>query len=318
MADLRKNDEARTFFKTNGYPIQYNDGMLAWLRDYFFISNSSLPDLLAAYVLENGYTMNAPFTPADLFLSSEPGAWYDMTDLSTMWQDTGATTPVTAAGQTCARIDDKSGNGHHAVQATASKRPTVRQDANGVYYLEFDGTDDELINGSMDLSASQASLFATGSRIASAASATGYLFNFGGNYQLAGNAGILLANASSGIVETGGRSNAGTTTGAIGANATYGKNVDFIHVGLLDFSQSAGNEVYIISNGQRIEQSERLTDENTGVLKSSGSVYLGSRGAAVFYKGDIYTCVVRGGLTTEALATRLGHYINSFLPAYTR
>lgn len=318
MADLRINDEAKAFFKTNGYPTNYNDGMLAWLRDYFFKTYSTNPDLLSKYIDEVGYTMNLPFTPADFFAASEPGAWYDMTDISTMFQDSAGTTPVTAAGQFCGRIEDKSGNGHHAVMATAGKLPTVRQDAGGAYYLEFDGVNDELINASMDLSASQSSLFGVGGRIDAAAAATGYLFNFGGNYQIAGNAGILLANASSAIVETGGRSDAGTTTGAIGANATYGKGNNFVHVGVLDFSQPAGSEVYIISNGQRVEQTERLTDENTGALKNAGTLYLGSRGGAVFFKGDIYCCIVRGGPSTQLEAEYLSHYLNVTMQSYVR
>lgn len=67
-------------------------------------------------------TRNA-FSPAALFAASEPGAWYDPSDLTTMFQDTAGTTPVTATGQTVARINDKSGRGNHATQATAASRP---------------------------------------------------------------------------------------------------------------------------------------------------------------------------------------------------
>lgn len=63
------------------------------------------------------------FNPLSLFASGEQGAWYDPSDLSTMFQDTAGTTPVTATGQTVARINDKSGRGNHATQATAASRP---------------------------------------------------------------------------------------------------------------------------------------------------------------------------------------------------
>ena len=63
------------------------------------------------------------FSPATLFAAGEPGGWYDPSDLSTMFQDTAGTTPVTATGQTVARINDKSGRGNHATQATAAQRP---------------------------------------------------------------------------------------------------------------------------------------------------------------------------------------------------
>ena len=48
------------------------------------------------------------FTPEDLFLNGEQGAWYDPSDLTTMFQDRAGTTPVTADGQTVGLILDKS------------------------------------------------------------------------------------------------------------------------------------------------------------------------------------------------------------------
>lgn len=48
------------------------------------------------------------FTPASLFAASEPGAWYDPSDFSTMFQDVSGTIPVTAVGQPVGLIWDKS------------------------------------------------------------------------------------------------------------------------------------------------------------------------------------------------------------------
>jgi hypothetical protein len=50
----------------------------------------------------------AAFTPASLFAAGEQGVWYDPSDLSTMFQDTDGTTPVTAAGQPVGLLLDKS------------------------------------------------------------------------------------------------------------------------------------------------------------------------------------------------------------------
>lgn len=64
------------------------------------------------------------FNPAAvLFGAGEQGGWYDSSDLTTMFQDTAGTVPVTATGQTVARINDKSGRGNHLTQATAASRP---------------------------------------------------------------------------------------------------------------------------------------------------------------------------------------------------
>lgn len=84
------------------------------------------------------------WTPARLFAASEDGFWLDPSDLSTLWQDTAGTTPA-VVGDPVGRIDDKSGNGNNALQATSGNRPILRQDADGSYYLEFDGSNDRLV-----------------------------------------------------------------------------------------------------------------------------------------------------------------------------
>lgn len=71
-----------------------------------------------------------------LFAADEQGAWYDPSDLSTMFTDEAGTNPA-AVGSLVARINDKSGNGNNAT--TATNQPTLRQDASGNYYLEFVG-----------------------------------------------------------------------------------------------------------------------------------------------------------------------------------
>jgi hypothetical protein len=67
-----------------------------------------------------------PFSIADLFASSEQGAWYGPSDLPTLFQDSAGTTPVTTAGQPVGLMLDNSGNDNHATQATAAARPTYQ------------------------------------------------------------------------------------------------------------------------------------------------------------------------------------------------
>ena len=57
------------------------------------------------------------YSPLDEFTGGENGAWYDPSDFSSLSQDVAGTVPVTAVGQTVRRINDKSGNGHHATSA---------------------------------------------------------------------------------------------------------------------------------------------------------------------------------------------------------
>jgi hypothetical protein len=63
------------------------------------------------------------FDPLQLFANGEPGAWYDPSDVTTMFQDSAGTTPVTTLGQPVGRILDKSGLGNHAIQPTSASRP---------------------------------------------------------------------------------------------------------------------------------------------------------------------------------------------------
>lgn len=54
-----------------------------------------------------GPGLGGGWTPAQWFLASEQGAWYDPSDMSTMFQDSAGTTPVTAMEQPVGLILDK-------------------------------------------------------------------------------------------------------------------------------------------------------------------------------------------------------------------
>lgn len=97
-----------------------------------------------------------------LFANNEQGFVYDPNDLSTMYQDSEGTIPVTAAGQLVGLILDKSGQGNHARQTTSASRPILQRNATtGANYLEFDGTDDFLQTANIDFTATdKLSLFA--------------------------------------------------------------------------------------------------------------------------------------------------------------
>lgn len=90
---------------------------------------------------ELGNPPGPSFSPADLFANDEEGVWFDPSDLSTMFQDSTGTIPVTADGQPVNLILDKSGNNHHALAPNATARPLYKTD--GTYHwLQFDGVDD--------------------------------------------------------------------------------------------------------------------------------------------------------------------------------
>ena len=73
-----------------------------------------------------------------LFSGGAKGVLYDVSDMASMFQDDAGTVPA-AVDSPVGRMLDRSGNGFHAVQATAAARPILRQ-SGGRSWLEFDGT----------------------------------------------------------------------------------------------------------------------------------------------------------------------------------
>lgn len=91
-----------------------------------------------------------PFTPLSLFANGEQGAWFDPSDLSSMFQDAGGTTPA-VVGQPVGLMLDKSGRGNHASQPTVTARPSA-VDRGGKLWVKGDGVDDIMLTPPIDLS----------------------------------------------------------------------------------------------------------------------------------------------------------------------
>lgn len=91
------------------------------------------------YELMRLFSGGHAWSPAALFSGGKLGAWYDITDTSTLFQDSAGTTPVTATGQPIGKIVDKSPNAAHATQATATARPVI---PSAGYRLRSDFVDD--------------------------------------------------------------------------------------------------------------------------------------------------------------------------------
>lgn len=80
----------------------------------------------------------AGFSPRKLFAALR-GAWLEPQS-GAMFTDTGGTTAVTTGGQSIARLNDQSGWGNNATQATAANRPTY-QLVNNLPLVRHDATD---------------------------------------------------------------------------------------------------------------------------------------------------------------------------------
>ena len=81
------------------------------------------------------------FDPSELFVGGTAGAWYDPSDLTTLFTTSAGTTPVAMPGGGAAvsvgRMLDKSGNGNHAIAFNdTTARPELRARVNLLTYSE--------------------------------------------------------------------------------------------------------------------------------------------------------------------------------------
>lgn len=119
------------------YGIPVTEAPEGYGAPFTIVSSGGIP---ATLVASGGLPINA--FNLDSYLSGlADAAYYDFSDTSTLFQDTSATTPVTATGQSIARANDQV-NSHNAVQANGTLQPKYQ-----TLGAKFDGSDDYLSTG---------------------------------------------------------------------------------------------------------------------------------------------------------------------------
>lgn len=255
----------------------------------------------------NAMMIGAGFTPASLFAASEPGAWYDPSDITTLFQDTAGTTPVTAAGQSVARINDKSGRGNDATQATLAQQPTYQIDGNGRPYLLFDGVDDSMVTPTITPGVDKAQVFA-GMRKLSDALAISVFCELSAN-TLNNNGAFRMGAPSSAA------SYAWLSKGTILATATasgFAAPITSVVTGIGDIS---GDVATIRVNGANLQTT--TTDQGTGNYLAY-PLYIGRRGGVGnSFNGQMYSLIVRFGSNLDnTTIIRTENWVNSKTGAY--
>jgi hypothetical protein len=248
------------------------------------------------------------FNPAAvLFGAGEQGGWYDPSDISTLFQDTAGTTPVTAAGQTVARINDKSGRGNHLTQTTAASRAQYQIDALGLPFLLFDGTDDWFVSPTITPGIDKAQVFAGVLKQSDAL--RGAMLGMS-----------IAPNANNGTIElfapgvdatpdyrfiSRGTANATALSGTVAAPATN------VLTGIADISADVST---IRVNGVATTSS---TDQGTGNFLAY-PIYIGRRGGtSLAFNGRMYQLIVRFGANLDASTIAATEaFVNSKTGAY--
>lgn len=94
------------------------------------------------------------FSPAE---TSGLVAWYDPSDLSSLFQDPAGTIPIASSGDPIGLMMDKSGNGRHMVQSAQASRPTYETDGS-YHWVRFDGVDDGFVASAFTWDSAEATL----------------------------------------------------------------------------------------------------------------------------------------------------------------
>jgi len=236
------------------------------------------------------------FSLASLFAGGIAGSWYDPSDLSTLFQDSAGTTPVTAAGQPVGLILDKSGNNNHAVQATAAKRPTYQTSA-GLHWLAFDGVDDAMATAAIDFTGTdKVSVFAGVRKLSDAVIAT--VASFGADVP---NSWEMFSPRS----QQNRYGFAHRTTTVVEVSPTVGPAPDTaVITGLSDIGAPS---VSISRNGVVMQVST-----NTLAAANYGNhiLNIGSRrGTSLFFNGNVYGLIIPGKLASAAEITSTEAYM---------
>lgn len=263
------------------------------------------------------------FSPASLFAAGEQGVWYDPSDFSTIFQDAAGTTPVTAVDQPVGKILDKSGRGNHATQATNDYRPVLKQDANGCYYLLFDGSNDYLVTGNIDFSAvNKVTIFCGVKKVSD--QAFDVIAELSINTNL--NTGFFLG--SSGMTSGGNpqapnrNSFACGTRGAISIAYISGHTyvapmVAVISATLDNAASGAQNQCVLRVNGADPSAVYDDGAETTNANYENIPLYLGSRGGlSNYFEGNIYSFIARGTLSTQTQIEQGEAWVNRKTRAY--
>ena len=249
--------------------------------------------------------------PSLHFANSEKGAWFDASDITTLFQDSAGTQPVTATGQTVGKWLDKSGNGNHATQPIASLRPTYQIDPEGNPNVTFDGSNDFLATPSINFTATDKMTVGIGLNVVGSASAAAAL-ELGTDVNSIN--GTFLFGAPSSTADHSLYLRGSSTIKAAVSNVSDG---DDIIIGLFDISQTT-KEAELIPRLNYVQLSG--TDITwTGTSAGTGSfgnypLYIGARsGSSLPFNGKIYQIVVRGAQSTTTQVTQIEKWIDAKL-----
>lgn len=251
------------------------------------------------------------FSPDSLFAAGEQGVWFDPSDFSTLFQDAAGTTPVTAVDQPVGKILDKSGRGNHATQATNTDyRPVLKQDENGCYYLLFDGSNDYLVTGSINFTATYNMTAWAGIRKLSDA-ARGTVFELSASSGTNSGTFFIAAPINAGIADYGVYSHGTLILAAIQSTTSFTAPTTNVLTEIADISSPV---VTLRVNG--VLNVTSAINQGTGTY-GNYPLYIGMRGGITLpFNGRLYALIVRSITSTNTQIEQAEAWVNRKTRAY--
>lgn len=250
---------------------------------------------------------------AGMFGAGEQGAWYDPSDLSTMYKDAAGTIPVTAVGQPVGKILDKSGRGNHATQSTTASRPTLQIDTAGNYFLSFDGVDDSLVTGNINFSATDkmtvfsADVSQWDNATRGIVGLTNSVYSIGGTFWLTS---FDTAYSAYSVAYLRGGLNGLRGAGSYGPDQRTLGLRRLVRSVKYDLSKTTlAEEISVRLNG--VSQAvNSLLDPSAGNGNfGNWPLYIGRTGSSYPFSGRLYGLIVRGAQTDDAHLTHAEKYL---------
>jgi len=232
------------------------------------------------------YTAGLQVNPLIVFSNGEQGAWYDPSDITTLFQDSAGTTAVTAAGQPVGLMLDKSGRNNHARQTTAAARPLYQLDA-GKPYLAFDGVDDFMVTTAFAWGSDQAFVGTGVRKLTGSASIIAEL-----SINLNNNPGSFYHISAEG-------SQANYTASSRGTVNSGGDRVSYATNGGIPPVNNVFTAIHSISGDLSVARVDGVAASAATGDKGAGNfgtypLYIGARaGTSLFFKGRIYGAIFR-------------------------
>lgn len=256
------------------------------------------------------------FKPASLYVGATGIAW-DLSNFSTMFQDSAGTTPVTAVTQPVGRINCAGGTGNSWQQATAGSRPTLQIDGSGKYYLSLDGTNDFMQTGAtIDFTATDKMTSCLGFTVSSAVAIT---VEHGAD--VGANNGSFYVAASQDPAANGLTSAAravGARDSIKAPTSTYTAGTLLVATQQIDLSIALStSKMSVYLNGSAIAMTVNSEGADTAGNFGNYTMYMGARaGTSVFHNGRIYSGIIVGRSRTTAERVQIESWVNARTGAF--